>query len=715
MKAGAWTITADRMVSFADPARTVADGKVLMEYVKTPGQPPVTIMADSVTYYSAGSLIDALGNVSIKDGASKITAREAKINLADRTGTLKESAVVMAGQALHFTGRLVEKTGENTFRLTDTLITACPTEGDKSPDWSIRCSEANITIDGMAYLKHSSLWAKKLPFLYTPFMVLPAKINRASGFLFPELSHSSRSGTGLVTPYFVNLSPSSDITLYPGYYSERGALTGVNVRHVFDFHSLLAIGGSYLNDKSEDLGPALGNEDYRKDGYLRTRKDRYWLRGMADHSFSSHLALKVDLDVVSDQDYLHEFRESASGFDKSNREMRSLFKRSFQEASLDFRESIIHLSGRGEQTSGGIELRYTDDTLSDYTTVTPVHTLPRIVLSSRLPLPAMGVSFGLDSEYVNYYRKEGFGYHRLDMAPRLITSVPLGKHVEGTVSAGFHETLYQIETYGENGSSSWTSSNSSNRNAWEISANAATVLVRNFKPDLAKLKELKHTFRPNLKYNYLYTGDQSKFPDLDSNDRLAPGNLLTWQLNNYFLISTIDDKDNNHSRNLGSVKLSQSFDLKESRRETTGTNDKRRPLSGLNLDIEAYPLANLYLRYYTTLDVYGNGVTAYTLTSHFNNSRSDSFSIDYNYQKGSARDLATTARIKLHHLLSARYSTSRSFLTDHKTNESIGLIYTPDCWTLAIDASQDSEDKRVMLTLSLTGIGKAWQWDRDNL
>lgn len=84
IEAGAWTITADRMVSFDDPARTVADGNVFMEYFRSPGKNPVTIKADSVTYFSSASLLEAQGDIAIKDGDNNVSASEARINLKIR-------------------------------------------------------------------------------------------------------------------------------------------------------------------------------------------------------------------------------------------------------------------------------------------------------------------------------------------------------------------------------------------------------------------------------------------------------------------------------------------------------------------------------------------------------------------------------------------------------------------------------------------------------
>lgn len=57
--------------------------------------------------------------------------------------------------------------------------------------------------------------------------------------------------------------------------------------------------------------------------------------------------------------------------------------------------------------------------------------------------------------------------------------------------------------------------------------------------------------------------------------------------------------------------------------------------------------------------------------------------------------------------MAARYSTTFSFLEDHKAGESASLLYTPQCWSMEFTVSQDSNDRRLILVFSLTGIGKA--------
>ncbi|MCK4839374.1 MAG: LPS-assembly protein LptD, partial [Desulfobulbaceae bacterium] len=522
-------------------------------------------------------------------------------------------------------------------------------------------------------------------------------------FLFPEISHSSRDGVGFITPLFINLSPSSDLTLFPGYYEKRGTFAGLEFRYMTSYNSRATLAGNYQHDRTKDLGPAGSADDYRQDGYLRTRHDRYWIRAKADHYFSQNSVLRLDADTVSDQDFLHEYRDGLTGFAQSNRNFLNDFNRGLQEASLNFRESILQFSSRSQLGSGGLEIRHVDDTLTELTGVEPTQTLPRVLYSRRQPLKNLPLSFGWESEYVYYRPEEGIGYQRLDLLPRLILPMPLGPMLEGTIAGGFRETVYRVETIGTP-ASGWNSANAQNRNTFDFTTNIAALLARAF-PITAE-RRLTHTFRPNLRYNYRTSGDQSTLPDLDGFDRLADDNSLTLELNNYFRSGKAGPQIL-PTRQLGYLKLKQSYSLEEARRDLTVPGDKRRPFSDLALDLEISPLADLFLRYQTALDVYGQGVSRYNLQSRYHNNRQDKLTIDYDYVKGGASNLNISSQLQLTGKLSARYNTTRSLQDNHTTAESLGLLYNSQCWGVELTGSRDSEDRRLMLTFSLTGIGKA--------
>jgi len=712
---GPWTMTADRVVAYNSPQAVTAEGRVVLQNQADPKATPLVVRADMIKYQSDITLLIASGNVSLQEKSGWISAESAVINLQSQTGTLRSTSIFMADQELSFIGDTVEKTGEARYRFTDATVTSCRQERDKSPAWSILCSKADVTIDGMAYLKNATLRIRKIPVFYMPYLVLPAKTTRQTGFLFPEISSSSRDGTGLITPFFINLSPSSDITLYPGYLAERGMFGGLEIRHVVSGQSQATLAANYLHDRTEDTGITPVTEyDYRQDGFLRTEHDRYWIRGKGDHYFAENRVVRLDLDMVSDHDFIHEYRDGMTGFSKSNLEFARTFNRGLQEASLEFRESILQLTSGGNLSTAGLELRYIDNPLTDLTGSEPVHTLPRIMYRSRLPLTWIPASLDWNSEYLYYFREEGVGYHRLDLFPRLVLPVLPGRFAEGIITGGLHETVYEIETHGSPIDGGWNSSDSKNRNTWDFSANLAKVLARDFALPRGESSRLTHIFRPNLKYRYLYAEKQEALPVIDNDDHLTPQNLVTLQLNNYFRHNKIN-QSGPLSREIGYLKFSQSYDLREERRELSGVADKRRPFSDLTMDLEITPSPELSLRYQTALNVYGNGVPSYELRGRYSNKHDDSLLIDYNYQRGVKTDLTITAKARLHQKFTTRYSTTRSLLDDHKTTESLGLTYLAQCWSADLAVSEDSEDRRVMLTFSLTGIGKALEINQSGL
>ena len=695
-----WSMEADRIIAERDPQQITAEGQVVLEHREEGLDLPLQIRADTVTYRADNSELKARGHVLLREKNGLISADSIILNLQTDKARLNSASISLADQQLSFSSQLIEKTGESSYLFRGGRATSCRVSEGRSPAWAIGWGEADITVDGMAYLKHATFRIRDIPVLYIPYLILPAKISRQTGFLFPELFLSDRDGTGAIIPFVIILSPSSDLTYYPGYLDKRGTFSGLEFRYLAANDSRLTLAANYLHDRSEDLGPAGSLDDYRQDGFLRTEHDRYWVRGKADHHFSENTVMRLDIDTVSDQDILLEFPDGTTGFSSSNHQFLSDFNRGLQEASLSFRESIFQFSSSGHQTSGGMEMRYVDDPLAEFTGIEAAHTLPRVILNSRLPIGELPVDFGWSSEYVYYRPEEGIGYQRLNLAPRLIMPMPLGRSLEGSLSGGIEETIYRVETVGSP-LVGWNSSANKNRNSWDLSANIAAVLARDFA--ISDQRKLTHTFRPNLVYRFIESSDQTDLPDLDGFDRLTEGKTITLEFNNYFssrgpaLIS---------SRQLGYFKLTQHYDLKEISRDLTGPGDQRRPFSDLVADLKIDPDSDLSIRYQTTINHYGSGVTAYELKAHYRTSRRDYLDINYAYEQGDRTDLIVSSELRLTGRLALAYSITRSLLVDYTNSESLSLLYSPQCWGMKLTASQDAEDRRLMLTFSLTGLGK---------
>jgi LPS-assembly protein len=704
---GAWSLEADRIITEHDPQQIIAEGDVLVEHQEEGSDLPLQIRSDTVTFRAGNSELDARGHVRLQEENGLVSADSIILDLRQNKARLNSAAISLADQQLYFSSQLVEKTSGSRYLFHGGRATSCRVGKGHAPDWSIGWGEADITVDGMAYLKHATFRIREIPVLYIPYLILPAKISRQSGFLFPELSHSDRDGTGTVIPFFINLSPSSDLTFYPGYYGKRGTFSGLEIRHLASDASRITLAANYLNDRTEDIGPAGSNDDYRKDTFLRTEHDRYWIRGKADHYFSENKAIHLDIDAVSDQDLLLEFRDGVTGFSSSNRNFLREFNRGFQEASLSFRETILQFTSRGRQTSGGIEMRYIDDPLAEITGIEPTHTLPRAIFNSRLAIADLPLDFAWESEYVYYRPEEGIGYQRFDLAPRLIMTMPLWRTLEGSISGGARKTIYQVETVGSP-LVGWDSATNQSRDSWDLSANIATILTRDF--SIGSQRKLTHTFRPGLVYRFTESNEQSDLPDLDGSDRLTEGNTVTLELNNYFS-SRDSDRSGLSSQQLGNFNLRLLYDIDEATRDLIGPGDRRQPFSGLVADLAIHPDDTLFLRYQTAINLYGDGITSYELKAHYLNNR-HLLDVNYSYVQGDRKDLVVSSRLQLSAKLAIGYSTTRSLLDDHKNSESLSLLFSPQCWGVELTASEDNEDQRLMLTVSLTGLGKEFGNDR---
>jgi LPS-assembly protein len=79
------------------------------------------------------------------------------------------------------------------------------------------------------------------------------------------------------------------------------------------------------------------------DQYLRPNKDRYWFRMKHDQELPSGFSGRLDLDIVSDQDYLNEFKKGYSGFDETKKYFLSEFGREIDDYNDPVRVNRLNI------------------------------------------------------------------------------------------------------------------------------------------------------------------------------------------------------------------------------------------------------------------------------------------------------------------------------------------------------------------------------------
>ena len=186
-----------------------------------------TIEADQVVYDQKTKHLHAEGNARLTEANGRITYGQV-INLTDdyRDGFV-DSLHVEAPDDTRYAAARGDRSQGNYTVLQNGVYTACePCKDDpkKPPEWQVK-AERIIHSDSekMLYFENATVDLFGLPVAYFPFLSAPdTTVKRKSGFLFPTLATGSAYGFSITTPYYFNLAPDYDLTLYPRYMSKQG-------------------------------------------------------------------------------------------------------------------------------------------------------------------------------------------------------------------------------------------------------------------------------------------------------------------------------------------------------------------------------------------------------------------------------------------------------------------------------------------------------------
>jgi LPS-assembly protein len=119
-----------------------------------------------------------------------------------------------------FSGKVVEKTGPDHYRVFDGTITTCQLP---KPKWLFSAHEVAVDVGGNATIYRTEFRVEGIPVLYLPLATHPVrKEPRKSGFLIPNIGRSSTRGYTAGESIFWAINPSMDLLAGAEYFSRRG-------------------------------------------------------------------------------------------------------------------------------------------------------------------------------------------------------------------------------------------------------------------------------------------------------------------------------------------------------------------------------------------------------------------------------------------------------------------------------------------------------------
>lgn len=542
-----WHLQADHLNTQSDNTIVEATGQVVL----TRGTD--VLKADFARYYSETDWIFLKGNVFVRMGRDDLHAEEAEFDLRSKTGWLTNGNVFMEGQHIYFQGEEIVKHHGDRYTFQRARITTC--DGD-DPAWSVTADEALVELDGYAQLFHSAFQVKDTNVLFSPFMILPAKTSRQSGFLPPDYGYSTKRGVYYTQPYYWVLDESSDMTFYAGVMTRRGFMPGVEYRsHSFtDQKAWLAFSGLYDKETVDKPGD---NEVYQNSGRLRTNNERFWLRGMADGFIgTTGWRYRSNIDIVSDQDYLREFRQGPMGFRRSRAALFDMFGRDLTEDDQN-RISQAMVYKDWERFGVVASLRYEQNPALGHGN-TPrsqdplVQQLPRLdaFLYKSFVFPDFPLEVEAQFSTAYMYRRTGTSGMRTEFYPKISFPLDLG-YASFIATAGARQTWYSNTSTSNNSPFVGSLQSGGNprqtrevRSIPELRLQGFTEVSRVWEMDDAVTTKdpigssswvaLRHQMQPRVDYAYTARVDQERNPFYLSDDRLLPTNEVAFSVTNIF-------------------------------------------------------------------------------------------------------------------------------------------------------------------------------------
>ena len=658
------------------------------------------LKADYLEFNNISTDAYARGNVVLTSGQDKVTCDNLHMNLQSETGTIIDGTLFMKENNFHIQGNKIEKIEGDTYRTDKGTITSC--SGDV-PDWKISARDIEVTIEGYGFAKHATLWAKKVPTLYVPYLIFPAKKKRQTGLLAPSFSSSSRKGFEYEQPLFLAISKNQDATIYVDAMEDRGVKTALEYRYILGEKSRGSFFVDYLQDQIVDDGTSK-TSDYSYDSTpQRTNRNRYWVRSKIDQQLPSDYSLKLDVDIVSDADYLHDFKNGFTGFQETSNYFENTFGRSIDDYDDTTRENNLNIYKTWENKAFNIDFNWFDDVEArqEDTTDTTLQTLPSIgYTSSKQKIYSSPFYYNLNADFDSFYRKDPttslINGERLDFYPTFSIPFKIKQYLNIEPSIGLRETAWYADEFQDSLSKK---NRFTHREIYDLNLNLSTQFIKIFNTDSDFADKIKHEIIPELQYTYIPDIDQADLPYFNSIDRISEENNITWILTQRFTTRKTLENNQNIYKEFAWIKLYQSYDIDKKR------SNIDEPFSDISLEAELF--LNDYLSFNTQIDwsPYDHDFTSNETGVTVSDSRGDSIHAEYRYKEDASKSVLGTITFIITDSLSAYYFHEQDLFNEERIESRIGLELKKSCWSLVTAFSDTPDDKSVSVFIKLHGIG----------
>jgi LPS-assembly protein len=261
-----------------------------------------TMRADRLVYDLNGGAVRASGNV-------EIVLEDGSVTYAD---SIDADEALNVGAATELRARLGQngtlRRGEGESELRHVIYTSCPIcqADDRPPTWSLRARRAVQDRETRTISYYGAVVeVAGVPVLYLPYIAHPdPSIERASGFLPPNIGRNRRLGAFYAQPYYWAISPSQDLTTTLRLHGNVNPLIGLDYRKRF-WSGELEIDTTFTQEELFDTdGDTFGDELFRYSAFAEGQFDisEQWQWGFGvERIYDDEYLRRYDIDGAGER------------------------------------------------------------------------------------------------------------------------------------------------------------------------------------------------------------------------------------------------------------------------------------------------------------------------------------------------------------------------------------------------------------------------------
>lgn len=683
------TISAESLSYFITENLYVAEGSVEITYRTA------RLQADRVEFYELTGDALALGNVLYQEGTETMTADHAEFNFDRDRGMIYSGDLALTDDH-YITGREIEKIGEKTYLIRNGSYTAC---NSPRPAWKFKSWKAKVEEEQYLQSWHTVGFMKGIPIIYFPYFFFPIKTERQTGFLVPDIGNSSSNGFSIGTNFFWAITKSQDATFGHTYYDKRGHKFDVEYRYIYSEDTDGTFIGQFIKDQS-DLTQKKRLEWYHQQGLPYSIKGR------------------VEIDWASDDRFDEDFSTNLDERSKSQLGSSVSLTRNFSQ------HSIMLLFNREDDLREGNENRADQR-------------FPELSISSQKQQIFGTPLYIQQSTKISYLKREGkkneeLEFGRVDFQPTL--SLPwnvFGQALTITPEFELRETYYTRDA--ETAANQDLDAKSTHRTYYSTSLEVSgPKFNRIFDFGVEhRFQKLKHLIEPSLSFTYKPGINEDEYPKFDGIDRIGSkkrSRNVSYGITQRLLMKQVTQNDwerfkkgeeelyidelTTETKELASFSVSQSYDFEK----------EEENFSAITTSLNVNPFDNYRLTVGATYNIYVDSFTQTNVT--FTGKLWEKVDFNVNWRRNASlkrendelkieriyRYLDISTSVNLSDRLGLSYRGRYNLEEHERIEDNLGLTYNAQCWNVTgsyVEQLVSNEiDRGFHILLELKHLGK---------